>query len=68
MVPLESILRKPARHGDAIYVPPPPRPPKARAPAEPRKARTFKVIDVRSRRARSPKQAAWHSATPLAIL
>jgi hypothetical protein len=48
MVPLDSILRKPARRGDAIYVPPP-RPPKARAPEKPRSARVFKVIDVRSR-------------------
>jgi hypothetical protein len=48
MVPLESILRKPAGHSDAIYVPPP-RPAKAPAPAEPRSARMFKVIDVRSR-------------------
>lgn len=49
MVPLESILRKPGGHRDAIYVPPPPGPPKAPAPAKPRTARTFKVIDVRSR-------------------
>ena len=48
MVPLESILRKPAGRGNAIYVPPPP-PPKAPVPAEPRRARMFKVIDVRSR-------------------
>ena len=49
MVPLESILRKPTGRSDAIYVPPPPRPPKAPAPAEPRSARMFKVIDIRSR-------------------
>ena len=48
MVPLESILRKPSARGDPIYVPPPPAP-KAPAPAQPRRARTFKVIDVRSR-------------------
>jgi hypothetical protein len=48
MVPLESVLRKPAGHSDAIYVPPP-RPPKAPAPAEPRSARMFKIIDIRSR-------------------
>ena len=48
MVPLESILRKPAGRGDAIYVPPA-RPPKAPAPAQPRSARMFKVIDIRSR-------------------
>jgi len=48
MVPLESILRKPARKSDAIQVPPP-RPPRAPAPAKPRSARMFKVIDVRSR-------------------
>ena len=49
MVPLESVLRKPAGRGEPIYVPPPPPPPKAAAPAEPRSARLFKVIDVRSR-------------------
>jgi len=48
MVPLESILRKPAGRGDAVYVPPA-RAPKAPAPARPRSARTFKVIDIRSR-------------------
>jgi len=48
MVPLESVLRKPAGRGVAIHVPPP-RPPKASAPAQPRSARMFKVIDIRSR-------------------
>jgi hypothetical protein len=48
MVPLESILRKPQGRREAIYVPPP-RPPKATEPAQPRSARIFKVIDVRSR-------------------
>ena len=48
MVPLESVLHKPSRSSDAIYVPPP-RPPKAPAPAEPRRPRMFKVVDVRSR-------------------
>jgi hypothetical protein len=48
MVPLETILRRPSGRGDTIYVPPP-RPPKAPAPAEPRRARIFKVIDIRSR-------------------
>jgi hypothetical protein len=48
MVPLESILRKPAGRGETIYVPPP-RPPKASAPAQPRSARIFKVVDIRSR-------------------
>ncbi len=48
MVPLESILRKPGGRSEAIYVLPP-RPPKAPAPAQPRSARVFKVIDVRSR-------------------
>jgi hypothetical protein len=48
MVPLESVLRKPSRRGDALYVPPP-RPPKASPPAEPRRPRMFKIIDIRSR-------------------
>jgi hypothetical protein len=48
MVPLDTILRKPGAGGGTIYVPPP-RPPKAPAPTEPRPARTFKVVDVRSR-------------------
>jgi hypothetical protein len=48
MVPLDSILRKPGAGGGAIYVPPT-RPPKAPAPAQPRRPRTFKVVDVRSR-------------------
>lgn len=48
MVPLESILRKPGGRREPIYVPPP-APAKAPAPAEPRRARRFKVVDVRSR-------------------
>jgi hypothetical protein len=48
MVPLESILRKPTGPGEPIYVPPTP-PAKAPAPEEPRRARKFKLIDVRSR-------------------
>jgi hypothetical protein len=48
MVPLESVLRKPSGPGEAIYVPPP-RPPTAPAPAEARRPRLFKVVDIRSR-------------------
>ncbi|HEY1775659.1 MAG TPA: hypothetical protein VGG41_05800 [Solirubrobacteraceae bacterium] len=48
MVPLESVLRKPGGRSEPIYVPPP-RAPKAPAPAEARPKRLFKVIDVRSR-------------------
>jgi hypothetical protein len=48
MVPLETVLRKPSAHREPIYVPPPPRP-KAPSPAEPRRPRAFKVIDVMTR-------------------
>ena len=48
MVPLESVLRKPSPSSDALYVPPP-RPLKAPPPAEPRRPRMFKVVDIRSR-------------------
>ncbi|MGH2851422.1 MAG: hypothetical protein ACRDLP_12475 [Solirubrobacteraceae bacterium] len=48
MVPLDSVLRKPSGRRDAIYVPPP-RTPKAPPPAEPRRPRMFKVLDIRSR-------------------
>jgi len=48
MVPLESILRKPAGRSDPIHVPPP-RPPKTPEPAVPRRPRMFKVVDIRSR-------------------
>jgi len=48
MVPLETVLRKPSAHSKPIYVPPPPRP-KAPPPAEPRRPRAFKVVDIRSR-------------------
>jgi hypothetical protein len=48
MVPLETILRKRPEHSDPIYVPPP-RPPKAPAPAQPRQPLTFKIVDIRSR-------------------
>jgi hypothetical protein len=48
MVPLESILRKPSGDSGAIYIPPA-RPAKAPVPAEPRRPRMFKVVDIRSR-------------------
>src|SRR5579863_9515602 len=48
MVPLESVLHKPSGRSGSIYVPPP-RAPKAPAPAEPRPPRMFKVVDIRSR-------------------
>ena len=48
MVPLDSIVRKPAPSGRPLFVPPkpPPRPPKEPEPPAPR---TFKVIDVTTR-------------------
>jgi hypothetical protein len=48
MVPLESVLRKPGGRSEPIYVPPPRRP-EAPAPAQPRRPRRFKIVDVRSR-------------------
>ena len=47
MVPLETVLRKPSGHIEPIYVPPPQRP-KDPPPAEPRRPRVFKVLDVLS--------------------
>jgi hypothetical protein len=48
MVPLDSVVKKPAPTGERLFVPPkrPPRPPKD---AEPRRPRTFKVVDVTTR-------------------
>src|SRR5258705_2030894 len=48
MVPLDSVVKKPAPSGERLFVPPkrPPRPPKD---PEPRTPRTFKVIDVTTR-------------------
>ncbi len=47
VVPLESTLRKPAAPADPLYVPPKraPRPPEA---PEPRRPRSFKLVDVTS--------------------
>jgi hypothetical protein len=48
MVPLDSVVRKPAPSGERLFVPPkrPPRPPKAPGPPAPR---IFKIVDVTSR-------------------
>ena len=48
MVPLDSIVKKPAPTGRPLFVPPkpPPRPPKDPEPPAPR---TFKVLDVATR-------------------
>jgi hypothetical protein len=48
MVPLDTVLRKPSEHTEPIYVPPPRRP-KDPPPAEPRRPRTFKVVDIMTR-------------------
>ena len=47
VVPLESTLRKPAGTAEPLYVPPKrvPRPPQA---PEPRRPRSFKIVDVTS--------------------
>jgi hypothetical protein len=48
MVPLDSVVKKPAPTGERLFVPPkrPPRPPKD---PEPRTPRIFKVVDVTTR-------------------
>jgi hypothetical protein len=48
MVPLDSVVKKPAATGERLFVPPkrPPRAPKDPAPPTPR---MFKVVDVTSR-------------------
>jgi hypothetical protein len=48
MVPLDSVVKKPAPTGAPLFVPPkrPPRPPKD---PEPRAPRTFKIVDVATR-------------------
>jgi hypothetical protein len=48
MVPLDTVLKKPAPRSEPLFVPPKaePRPP---APAEPRAPRAFKVVDVATR-------------------
>ena len=45
VVPLEKVVRKPGPKGEPLYVPPKrePRPPKA---PEPRRPRSFKIVDV----------------------
>ena len=48
MVPLENVLRKPPEHADPIYVPPP-RSPSEPPPAQPRRPRAFKVVDIMTR-------------------
>ena len=49
MVPLDKVLKKPAPHGEPVFVPPKPRPRPAAAP-EPRQPRRFRVVDVVSGR------------------
>jgi hypothetical protein len=48
MVPLDSVVKKPAPSGERLFVPPkrPPRPPKDPGPPAPR---IFKIVDVTSR-------------------
>ena len=45
MVPLESVLEKPAPSGEPLFVPPKPKPREPKPP-EPRAPRRFKVVDV----------------------
>ncbi len=48
MVPLENVLRKPSTQAQPIHVPPARRP-HAVAPPEPRRPRSFKVVDISTR-------------------
>jgi hypothetical protein len=48
MVPLDSVLEKPAPRGEPLFVPPE-RSPKEPKPPEPRAPYSFKIIDVISR-------------------
>jgi hypothetical protein len=48
MVPLDSIVKKPAPTGAPLFVPPKREPPPPKEP-EPRTPRTFKVVDVTTR-------------------
>jgi hypothetical protein len=45
MVPLDTVLRKPAPRGEALFVPPKPKPREPEAP-EPRQPRRFRIVDV----------------------
>jgi hypothetical protein len=45
MVPLDSVLEKPAPAREPFFVPPKPRP-RAPEPAEPRAPRRFRIVDV----------------------
>jgi hypothetical protein len=48
MVPLDSVLEKPAPSGEPFFVPPRPAP-RAPKPAEPRAPRRFRIVDVVTR-------------------
>jgi hypothetical protein len=48
MVPLDTVLKKPALRSEPLFVPPKPKP-RPPAPAEPRAPRAFRVVDVATR-------------------
>jgi hypothetical protein len=48
MVPLESVLRKPAERTERLFVPPP-APPRSPPAPEPRHPRMFKIVDIVTR-------------------
>ena len=48
MVPLDQVLKKPAPHGEPLFVPPQRREPAPKAP-EPRAPRRFRILDVETR-------------------
>jgi hypothetical protein len=49
MVPLEKVVKKPAPSGEPFFVPPKPRPRAPKEP-EPRRPRSFKIVDVATRK------------------
>jgi hypothetical protein len=48
MVPLDQVLKKPAPRGEPLFVPPKARKPEPK-PAEPRRPRRFRIVDVETR-------------------
>jgi hypothetical protein len=64
MVPLDSVLEKPAPRREPLFVPPEPAPREPKPP-EPRAPRSFKIIDVVSRQVLGEGLAAREALTLL---